>query len=194
MDRNISELRREYRQRTLEEGHADGDALRQFKLWFDEAVAAGVDEPNAMHLSTVDTDGRPSGRIVLLKGLEEGGFVFYTNYLSRKGQQLDGTGFGALTFFWSELERQVRIEGKVTRVPEAVSDAYFGTRPRGSQLGAWVSPQSEEISGRHVLEEMEGELKGQFGDDPISRPPHWGGFVLVPDWIEFLAGPAQPPA
>ncbi len=162
--------------------------MSQFQQWFDAALLAGVAEPNAMHLSTVDSTGRPAGRIVLLKDLSENGFVFYSNYDSRKGYDLAAHPVAALTFFWPELERQIRIEGRVERVSAAESDVYFASRPRGSQLGAWVSPQSQVINSRAVLDDRQQDLAAQFTDQPIPRPVHWGGFRVVPDRVEFWQG------
>lgn len=160
----------------------------QFRQWFDEALRAGVPEPNAMYLSTVGPDHRPSGRIVLLKDLDLSGFVFFTNYHSRKGHQLDAHPYAALTFFWVELERQVRIEGYIEKVAERESDEYFASRPRGSQLGAWVSSQSEVIAGREVLLEKQEFYEKQFEGREVPRPPHWGGYRLVPAYLEFWQG------
>lgn len=151
-------------------------------------MQAGVPEPNAMHLSTVSAEGRPAGRIVLLKDLSGDGFVFYTNYDSRKGYELTQHPVASITFFWPELERQVRIEGRVEKVSEQESDAYFRVRPRGSQLGAWVSHQSEVIAGRQVLEDNWRELEERFAGQEVPRPPHWGGFRVLPDAVEFWQG------
>jgi pyridoxamine 5'-phosphate oxidase len=165
------------------------DPIDQFQQWFDEALNAELDEPNAMTLSTATPDGRPSARIVLLKGLDERGFAFYTNYRSQKGRELTSNPRAALTFLWKPLERQVRVEGAAERMPEEESDAYYESRPRGSQLGAWASPQSEVVTGRDELHErMEAVQDTHEKDENIPRPPHWGGFRLVPDRIEFWQG------
>ncbi len=164
------------------------DPIAQFRQWFDAAVQAGIPEPNAMHLSTVDQNGRPSGRIVLIKDVDERGFVFYTNYESQKGQQLIAQPVAALTFFYPELERQIRIEGDVEKTSDYESDTYFASRPRGSQIGALVSYQSTVITDREVLENRQRDLEEQFANKPVPRPPHWGGFRVVPDQIEFWQG------
>ena len=188
MDTTLADLRQEYTQRSLDRPDVLPDPVAQFERWFADAQRAQIHEPNAMHLATVSADGRPTARIVLLKGIEDGSFLFYTNYRSQKGQQLQQQPYAALTFFWPELERQVRIEGSVSQLSDERSTAYFHSRPRGSQLGAWVSPQSEVIADRAVLEQRQRELAEQFGDQPIPRPPHWGGFALRPDRLEFWQG------
>jgi pyridoxamine 5'-phosphate oxidase len=188
---NISDIRKEYTLKDLDTTHVEAFPLVQFENWLYDAISAQVNEPTAMHLATVDTSGRPSGRIVLLKGIEENGFVFYTNYKSRKGTDLAANGFACLTFFWPELERQVRIEGKVTKVEASVSDAYFKSRPRGSQVGAHASPQSQPVAGRHILEEKVTELMQQFEGADIERPQHWGGYRLEADYFEFWQGRAS---
>ncbi len=188
MTTKIADLRKEYTLNGLDQTDVLSNPFAQFQQWFDIALTAGVHEPNAMHLSTIGTNGRPEGRIVLVKGIDASGFSFYTNYNSEKGTSLIKQPVAALTFFWPELERQVRIEGQVEKVTEAESDTYFNSRPRGSQLGAWVSNQSEVISGRDVLEARQQALEAQFADQPIPRPPNWGGFRLIPDQIEFWQG------
>lgn len=184
----IADLRKEYTLNGLDRPDVLPNPIAQFRVWFDAALNAGVHEPNAMHIATINAEGRPAGRIVLVKGVDEHGFSFYTNYDSRKGQELTAHPVAALTFFWPELERQVRIEGQVVKVSEAESDAYFNSRPRGSQLGAWVSAQSNVIASRDVLDVRQRELEAQFADQPIPRPPHWGGFRVVPDLMEFWQG------
>jgi pyridoxamine 5'-phosphate oxidase len=166
----------------------DPDPLRQFHLWFDQAVKANELDPDAMTLSTASSEGRVSSRIVLLKGCSERGFVFYTNYESRKSGELGENPWAALTFYWRVLHRQVRIEGRVEKVSLEESAEYFATRPRGSQLGAWASPQSQEISDRSELEKRVAELERRFDDGPIPCPPNWGGFLLRPVSIEFWQG------
>ncbi len=186
---SIADLRKEYSQRALHMDDMTDDPIDQFQQWFDEALNAELDEPNAMTLSTATPDGRPSARIVLLKGLDERGFAFYTNYRSQKGRELTSNPRAALTFLWKPLERQVRVEGAAERMPEEESDAYYKSRPRGSQLGAWASPQSEVVTGRDELHErMEAVQDTHEKDENIPRPPHWGGFRLVPDRIEFWQG------
>ncbi len=188
MSATLSDLRKEYTLAGLDLTDVLPDPMAQFQRWFDAALGAGVPEPNAMHLSTVNADGRPDGRIVLIKAVSDAGFVFYTNYESRKGQELLGQPFAALTFFWPELERQIRIGGRVEKVSDAESDSYFMSRPRGSQIGAWVSHQSRIIADRDVLETRQRDLEAQFADQPVPRPPYWGGFRLVPDSLEFWQG------
>lgn len=184
----ISDLRKEYTLNGLDKADVLPDPIAQFRVWFEAALGAGVPEPNAMHVSTVTTDGRPDGRIVLIKDISDAGFVFYTNYESRKGRDLIDRPFAALTFFYPELERQIRIEGRVEKVSVEESDAYFNSRPRGSQIGAWVSQQSSLVESRDVLENRQRELEAQFDGQPVLRPPHWGGFRVVPDALEFWQG------
>jgi pyridoxamine 5'-phosphate oxidase len=174
----------------LDERTVDANPIRQFQVWFDEAQGYGLPMADAMTLSTATTDGRPSGRLILLKGVDESGFVFYTNYRSRKARELDANPFAAMTFYWEPLERQVRIEGRVTRVSADESGKYFQTRPRESQLGAIASPQSDVIESRAVLERRFQELEEEYRDEsrPVARPSHWGGYRLVPDRIEFWKG------
>lgn len=185
---SISDLRRNYTLSGLTEAEADLDPFVQFRRWFDQALAAQLPEPNAMTVATVGADGRPAARVVLLKGVDERGFVFYTNYDSRKAAELTIHPYAALLFYWPELERQVRIEGGVAKVAEAESDAYFASRPRGSQLGAWTSPQSQVIAGREVLDQRLEQLTAEFAGRDVPRPPHWGGFRVVPDVFEFWQG------
>nr|WP_295922221.1 pyridoxamine 5'-phosphate oxidase [uncultured Dyadobacter sp.] len=187
MDHSIANIRHDYDLRGLLETDLDPDPLKQFRLWFDEVVNAGISEANAMLLSTV-SDGRPSGRIVLLKDLDENGFSFFTNYDSKKGREMEDNPQVALTFFWKELQRQVRIEGRIVKTSEAESSAYFAIRPRGSQIGAWASAQSEAIPDRAFLERKTEELVSQFEGQPVPRPEHWGGYRVIPDYIEFWQG------
>jgi pyridoxamine 5'-phosphate oxidase len=184
---NLADLRRDYALKTLDESQVDRDPLRQFEGWMQEALEAQLPEPTAMHLATVGADGRPSGRIVLLKGVDAAGFVFFTNYESRKGRELAGNPGAALTFLWKELERQVRIEGIVGKVDGAESDAYFASRPMPSRIGAWASPQSQPIDGRAWLVASIARAALAHGHAP-TRPPHWGGYRLVPDRLEFWQG------
>lgn len=184
----ISELRNEYTLNGLDIADVLPDPVAQFRVWFDAALQAKVPEPNAMHVGTVTNEGRPDGRIVLLKDISDDGFTFYTNYESRKGRELSHQPFACLTFFYPELERQIRIEGRVEKVSNEDSDAYFGSRPRGSQIGAWVSHQSEVIGSREVLEIRQRELEAQFAGQAVPRPPYWGGFRVVPDALEFWQG------
>ncbi|MEA5139504.1 pyridoxamine 5'-phosphate oxidase [Arcicella rigui] len=184
---NIAALRENYTKGSLDVEDVNASPLEQFKKWFHEAIESKLPEPNAMLVSTVSADGKPSARVVLLKGIDEG-FTFYTNYLSRKGAELAENPHACITFFWVELERQVRIEGKMEKVSAEESDAYFQVRPLGSQIGAWVSNQSMVIESREVLEEREKHLKEKFGNEPIPRPPHWGGYRLIPEYVEFWQG------
>ena len=185
---SFADIRKEYMQRGLHESEVGADPIRQFEAWFDAAREVTPLEPNAMALATVGADGRPSLRMVLLKGIDERGFVFYTNYESRKGRELADTPWAALTFFWPEMERQIRIEGQVERVSDEESDAYFHSRPIGSQLSASASRQSEVIPGREPLEERVAELAARYQDQEIPRPENWGGFRVIPDFIEFWQG------
>ncbi len=186
---NIADLRRNYSLESLSETDVHADPVEQFKRWFDEALNSQLPEPNAMTLATASPDGKPSARTVLLKGLENGGFVFYTNYESRKGEELARNPHAALLFTWLELERQVRIEGTVEKVTEAASNDYFRSRPKGSQIGAWASPQSHVISGREILEDKIQELTETFKhDEALPLPPFWGGYVVRPTYMEFWQG------
>ncbi len=184
----IADLRKEYTLNGLDVADVLPNPIAQFRQWFEAALGAGVPEPNAMHLTTVNNEGRPSGRIVLIKDVDERGFVFYTNYESQKGQELTARPVASLTFFYPELERQIRVTGRVEKVSAEESDAYHTSRPRGSQIGAWVSHQSTVIAGRDVLENRQRELEAQFEGQPVPRPSHWGGFRIVPDQLEFWQG------
>jgi len=188
MNVSVADLRRNYTKSGLIEADADPNPFKQFQQWFDQALAGQLPEPNAMTLATVAPDGKPSARIVLLKNFDEHGFVFYTNYSSHKGQQLQANPWAALVFWWAELERQVRIEGRVEKVSEAESDAYFHSRPLGSQLGAWVSQQSQVIDTREVIEVRLQELEEKYINQAVPRPSHWGGFRVIPTAIEFWQG------
>jgi len=187
---NVADLRQEYMRAGLSEAHADRDALRQFEAWLQEAVSAGLPLPNAMTLATASARGVPSARVVLLKGVERGGFVFYTNYFSRKGRELDARPEASAVFLWSDLERQVRVEGRVEKVSPQDSDAYFATRPLGARLSAWASQQSERVADRPTLEESLKEMRNKYGEAP-PRPPHWGGYRLLPAQVEFWQGRAD---
>ncbi len=186
--KDIADLRLDYQQGSLEIHEVAAHPFEQFNTWFQAAVAAEPSEANAMALST-SVNGRPATRIVLLKDLDESGFVFFTNYESRKGQEIAANPWVSLTFWWSKLERQVRIEGKAEKIEAVDSDAYFQSRPRGSRIGAWASPQSEVIPSREVLADKVAELTKTYGEEaPIPRPPHWGGYRVVPDFMEFWQG------
>jgi pyridoxamine 5'-phosphate oxidase len=184
---SIAQLRKNYTFGQLSETEVPGNPLPLFQLWFDQAVRAQCPEPNSMTLATADKSGNPSARIVLLKGADENGFTFFTNYESQKGRDLALRPQAALLFHWHELERQIRIQGLVDRVSAAESDEYFHSRPLGSRIGAWASPQSAAIPNREFLEEAERVLKAKFGDTP-PRPEHWGGYRLRPTEIEFWQG------
>jgi pyridoxamine 5'-phosphate oxidase len=184
---SIADLRREYAAARLDEVDVDPDPLQQFHRWFDDARRAELLEPNAMTLATATSDGHPAARIVLLKGVDERGFTFFTDYRSRKGRELESNPRAALVFNWIELERQVRITGTVSQVSREESEAYFRSRPRGSQLGAWTSHQSQVVADRTVLEHAFGEVAARLtGEVPL--PPHWGGYRVQPDTVEFWQG------
>jgi len=185
---SVAELRKEYMLNGLHEADLQRDPIDQFRVWFDQALASGLPEPNAMTLATSTLDGRPSARMVLIKGVDARGFVFYTNYESRKGRELAGNPYAALVFYWAEFERQIRIEGHVERVSAAESDVYYHSRPFGSQIGAWASAQSEVLPNREVLEQRANELAVQYAEGQVPRPPHWGGYRVVPYSIEFWQG------
>jgi pyridoxamine 5'-phosphate oxidase len=184
---DIASLRKSYEKAELDETASAAQPLQQFRLWFEQALAAQLPEPNAMTLATVGPDGRPSTRIVLIKGFDERGVVWYTNYASRKGRELAERPFAALQFHWVELERVVRIEGRVEKTSAEESDAYFATRPLDSRLGAWASPQSEVIASRATLVAAAAKAAARFALTP-PRPPHWGGYRLQPDRWEFWQG------
>ena len=188
MNLSVADLRQNYTRSGLSETEVDSNPIAQFNLWFQQAVEAQLLEPNAMTIATVASNGQPSARIVLLKNFDDRGFDFFTNYDSLKGQQLTANPQAALVFWWAELERQVRIEGKVIKISDTESDEYFHSRPQGSQLGAWVSNQSQVIESREVLDQKLAELKTQYQDKEIPRPPHWGGFRVIPKIIEFWQG------
>jgi pyridoxamine 5'-phosphate oxidase len=185
---DLSALRQDYALSSLSELDVDRDPIRQFERWFADAVSAQVLEPNAMTLATATRDGVPSGRIVLLNGVDANGFAFLTDYRSRKGAELTENPLAALTFLWKEIERQVRISGSVSRVSVAESEAYYRTRPLGSRLGAWASHQSAVIENRAELEDRLQRASEQFADGNVPLPPHWGGFRILPDEIEFWQG------
>jgi pyridoxamine 5'-phosphate oxidase len=184
---DLAQLRKSYERAALDEAASDADPLRQFEAWLAQAIDAKLPEPNAMTLATVGPDGRPSTRIVLIKGVDPRGIVWYTNYDSRKGRELAGNPHAALQFHWVELERVVRIEGRVEKAAEEESDAYYASRPLDSRIGAWASPQSQVIGSRAVLVASAARYSAQFLLNP-PRPPHWGGYRLVPDRWEFWQG------
>ena len=184
---NIADLRKSYEKAELSEDASASDPLKQFERWLNEAIQSEVPEPNAMTVATVASNMRPSTRVVLIKGYDERGIVWYTNYDSRKGKELAGNPFAALQFHWVELERVVRIEGRMEKISDAESDAYFHSRPLDSRIGAWASPQSQVIDGRGVLITNAAKYAAQFMLSP-PRPPHWGGYRLVPDEWQFWQG------
>ena len=189
MAHSIADIRRDYSLQSLDEATASDNAFDQFNQWWGEAIEAQIDEVNAMTLATVNASGKPCARIVLLKGYTEAGFVFYTNYNSAKGTEIAGNNQVSLLFFWKELERQVRIEGIAQKVSVTASDAYFYSRPAGSRIGAWVSPQSAVIRDRTFLEDNFNQIRAQFPDDEkVPRPDHWGGYIIKPESIEFWQG------
>ncbi|TRX60896.1 pyridoxamine 5'-phosphate oxidase [Fulvivirga sp. M361] len=188
----IADIRKDYTQHSLDVSDVNNDPVKQFEQWFNEALKAEVLEANAMNLATVSEKGVPSSRIVLLKGVEDDGFVFYTNYQSDKGKDIEANPVTALTFFWPELERQVRIQGHTEKVSSEKSTAYFQSRPRGSQIGAWTSPQSTIIENRKLLEEREKKISEKFkGTDVLPRPKQWGGYSVKPHLVEFWQGRAS---
>ncbi len=188
---DIQNIRNEYLAATLSENDVSANPIKQFDKWFNQALKAETQEPTAMTLATATHDGRPSARIVLLKGFDNDGFVFYTNYLSRKGKELAKNPLGSLLFFWAGLERQVRIEGTIEKISKEESSKYFESRPRESQLGALVSAQSQEIPNRAVLEKKMQELETEYNDQSIPKPSYWGGYILKPRLIEFWQGRAN---
>ncbi len=184
---SISE-RHDYEKASLDEAGVDPDPFRQFQAWFAEATAAGIAEPNAMTVATASAEGRPSARVVLMRGFDDRGFTFFTNYRSRKGAEIEANPFASCVFFWQAMERQVRVEGGVVRVPEAESEEYFRGRPVASKRGAWTSEQSQVVAGRQALEADLEAIRRRFPDDDVPRPPHWGGFRIVPELFEFWQG------
>jgi pyridoxamine 5'-phosphate oxidase len=187
MNKSIADIRKDYTLHSLNEAGAAADPIDQFAHWWNEVLNSEIIEPNAMTLATSTKDGKPSARIVLLKGFDEKGFVFYTNYKSHKGNELAENPHAALVFFWKEIERQVRIEGEIEKVTDEESDAYFLSRPEGSRIGAWASPQSSVIENRELLEINVEHYKEEFKNS-IPRPPHWGGYRVMPFKLEFWQG------
>jgi pyridoxamine 5'-phosphate oxidase len=185
---NIADIRMDYMLAALDEETAGTDPIAFFSKWFKEAESARITEINAMTLATADAQNRPHARIVLLKGLDDRGFVFFTNYDSAKGQHIAENPNVSLLFFWKELERQVRIDGRIEKVPAEESDIYFHSRPEGSRLGAWASPQSREIPHRNILELNYAKYEAEFSGISIPRPEHWGGYIVIPERIEFWQG------
>jgi pyridoxamine 5'-phosphate oxidase len=188
MNKNIADIRNDYQMHSLLEKDVADDPFKQFNNWWDDAVKSEIDEINAMTLATASAKGIPSARIVLLKSVSGEGFVFFTNYNSQKGKELEENPNACLVFFWKELERQITISGKVEKVSADESDEYFNSRPEGSRIGAWASPQSSVIASREVIEENITKYEKQFASKTISRPPHWGGFIIIPTGMEFWQG------
>lgn len=188
MSSSIADIRKDYKLRSLDESDVASDPIEQFTQWWNEAIGSNIDEVNAMTLATADEAGRPSARIVLLKGYDKRGFYFFTNYNSRKGKELDSHPYACIVFFWKELERQIRITGNVSHLPEMESDDYFNSRPAGSKMGAWCSPQSQVIEGRGILAENMEKYSQSFADGNIPRPSFWGGYLITPSQIEFWQG------
>lgn len=188
LSQKLQTLRREHEESGIDPETLLEDPLQQFEIWMQDAIDSELHLPNAMTVATVDADGRPSARVTLLKGVDDDGFVFFSNYDSRKGSQMLSNPYAALVFHWNELGRQVRVEGTVERTTEAESADYFRTRSRGSQIGAWASPQSRTIANRNELEDLVREVEERFAGQDVPLPPHWGGFRLRPDRIEFWKG------
>lgn len=184
----IADVRIEYETHGLDLPDLSDDPVEQWLRWYEEAMAAGCTEPNAMTVATVGADGHPDARVLLVRGVDQRGFTFFTNYASPKGRQLEAVGAACCVFAWLELHRQVRVRGRVERVSAAESDEYFASRPRGNQLGAWASAQSSVIADRAELEARVAEVTARFAGGPVPRPPHWGGYRVVPDEIEFWQG------
>ena len=188
MKEKLSAIRKKFQHKVLDEENIEANPFEQLESWLNEAIEADLPEPNAMILSTLGKKNKPASRVVLLKELNNEGLVFYTNYHSRKASELDANPVASAVFFWPALERQVRVEGNVMFVPAEMSDNYFAERPRNSQIGAWASPQSEVIPDRKFLEERFETFKKEFAGREVDRPPHWGGFRLVPEYFEFWQG------
>jgi len=184
----IADIRKDYKQRSLLEADVKPDAIEQFGIWWNEAVSSQIDEVNAMTLATASLNGVPSARIVLLKGYDHPGFTFFSNYNSHKAKEIADNPFVSLVFFWKELERQVRVEGTIEKISEEDSDIYFQSRPYGSRIGAWASPQSQVIPARELLENNYQELNEQYNNGDVPKPPHWGGYIVKPTLIEFWQG------
>lgn len=188
MNEAIANIRKDYKLKSLLESDVQKDAIDQFTIWWNEALKSDITEVNAMTLATATKDGLPSARIVLLKGFGNDGFIFFTNYKSNKGKELESNPNAALVLFWKELERQVRVEGRVEKINEAESDAYFSSRPTGSKIGAWASDQSAKLNNREAIEQSYLNYSEKFKEKEIPRPPHWGGYIVKPNRIEFWQG------
>jgi len=190
MSKELQNTRKDYTQDVLDKNHVLSNPVEQFAVWYNEYTKTEAVDPNSMTLSTINFAGRPTSRIVLLKGITNGGFEFYTNYNSHKGKEMAANNWVCLNFFWPELERQIRIEGRVEKVSEEESDAYFDSRPLGSRIGAWASPQSEVIESRDMLDEQLKKYTEEFANG-VKRPSHWGGYRVIPDRVEFWQGRAS---
>lgn len=190
MNKSIADIRKDYTLKTLDEADVSANPFQQFETWWNEVISSDIDEANAMSLSTINHLNKPTSRTVLLKGFDEEGFSFFTNYNSSKGHQIENNSNVALCFFWKELQRQIRIEGVAKKLTDKENDDYFNSRPIGSRIGAWASPQSEVIKNRTVLEENEKKIQQEFGDN-IERPNHWGGYKVIPNYFEFWQGRAS---
>lgn len=188
VNNSIADIRKVYQLQSLLEKDVNADPIKQFETWWQQAIESKIEEPNAMTLATCNDEGKPSARIVLLKGIKKNGFIFFTNYQSRKGKEIEKNSFVSLLFFWKELERQVRIEGKIKKVSDTESDKYFFSRPRESRIGAWSSPQSAVIENREFLQKNVEKYNLEFGTENIPRPDFWGGYLVEPDSIEFWQG------
>lgn len=188
MDKKYDKIRNDYRQKPFGKKDVDADPFKQFSEWMDRAINSGIKEPTAMALSTVSKNMQPSSRMVLLKEIKDGGFIFYTNYESKKGHHIAENHFGSLLFYWPELERQIRIEGRIERTSEEISEEYYLTRSAKRRIGAWASPQSQEIPNRKYLEDKQAEYEKKFEGNPPSRPINWGGYILTPYIMEFWQG------
>lgn len=190
MNKSIADIRKDYTLKTFDEADVLKNPFQQFEIWWDEALESNIDEVNAMTLSTVNNENKPTSRTVLLKGFDLEGFSFFTNYNSAKGQDITNNNNVSLCFYWRELQRQVRIEGKAKKLSDQENDVYFNSRPLGSKIGAWASPQSQVIKSRTVLEENEIRIKQEFGEN-VQRPNHWGGYKITPSYFEFWQGRAS---
>lgn len=186
--KKLHKMRREYDSGALQEQEMAADPMEMFARWLEEAIAAGIDEPNAMTLATATPEGKPSARVVLLKEMTRNGFTFFTNYRSRKGEELRLNPYAALVFDWHEMARQVRIEGAVEQLPPDESDAYYLSRPENARIGAWTSPQSRVVADRGELDALQREVEQRFAQEPLPRPDHWGGYLMRPERIEFWQG------
>lgn len=187
-NKSLAGIRKVYQQQSLLETNIDPDPFKQFESWWKHAIESKIDEPNAMTLATCNADGKPSSRIVLLKGADSRGFIFFTNYHSRKGQEMEANPYVSLLFFWKEIERQIRIEGKIEKISTSESDAYYSSRPEESRIGAWSSPQSQVIANREMLQKNAENYKEKYKNQPIPRPDFWGGYLVKPYRIEFWQG------